>query len=225
MGTVSGRLSAVLQLLSSPVSQYTRDTIHSVVCGPTSATNLTGAACLPGVSMAWVDLSKELPGGSNSPARTTPVPFGSDSDYMRMLREAQNETSARTSARVSPYTSTFVSQASTRAPPSPKSPPNSPNVELSDYYDDITSHIFVNRPPTPLGEDIPSFLWSTNSSTSPVPPKNWRLSLQRTSKEREDKWNTRAVASLLLSNLVSLVLGAGLGVWVYRRSTVIQWRS
>ena len=37
----------------------------------------------------WVDLSKELPGGSNSPARTTPVPFGGESDYMRMLREAQ----------------------------------------------------------------------------------------------------------------------------------------
>ena len=37
----------------------------------------------------WVDLSKEMPGGSNSPARTTPVPFGGESDYMRMLREAQ----------------------------------------------------------------------------------------------------------------------------------------
>ena len=37
----------------------------------------------------WVDLSKELPGGSTSPARTTPVPFGGESDYMRMLREAQ----------------------------------------------------------------------------------------------------------------------------------------
>ena len=37
----------------------------------------------------WVDLSKELPGASSSPARTTPVPFGSESDYMRMLREAQ----------------------------------------------------------------------------------------------------------------------------------------
>jgi len=37
----------------------------------------------------WVDLSKELPGGSSSPARTTPVPFGGESDYMRMLREAQ----------------------------------------------------------------------------------------------------------------------------------------
>ena len=42
------------------------------------------------VSMGtWVDLSKELPGGSSSPARTTPVPFGGESDYMRMLREAQ----------------------------------------------------------------------------------------------------------------------------------------
>ena len=33
------------------------------------------------------------------------VPFGGDSDYMRMLREAQGETSCRTSCMVSPYLS------------------------------------------------------------------------------------------------------------------------
>jgi len=166
----------------------------------------------------WVDLSKELPGATSSPPRTTPVPFGSESDYMRMLREAQSETSARTSARVSPITSAFVSQASTRAPPSPKSPPNSPNVELSDC-DEITSHIFVNRAPTPVGEEISAFLWNWSSRTSPIPPKNWRLSLPRTKKVSEEKWSTKAIASLLLSNIVSLILGAGLGVWMYRRST------
>lgn len=171
----------------------------------------------------WVDLSKELPGASQSPARTTPVPFGSESDYMRMLREAQSETSARTSARVSPITSAFVSQASTRAPPSPKSPPNSPNLEFSDC-EDYAAHIFVNRPATPAIEDVSSFLWDWSSS-SPIscstPSKNWALSLPRPVKTppKSRAWGGFAYASLFLSNLVSLLLGAGLGVWIYRRTT------
>ena len=46
------------------------------------------------VMATWVDLSKELPGASTSPDRTTPVPFGGESDYMRMLREAQVRTTS-----------------------------------------------------------------------------------------------------------------------------------
>merc|ERR1712147_418250 len=119
-----------------------------------------------------------MPGGSNSPARTTPVPFGGESDYMRMLREAQSETSARTSARVSPITSAFVSQGSTRAPPSPKSPPNSPNLEFSDSEEINSSHIYVNRVPTP--------------------PKNWALSLPRPKKRKDSSkgWGSGTFAGL-----------------------------
>jgi len=176
----------------------------------------------------WVDLSKELPGGSSSPARTTPVPFGGESDYMRMLREAQSETSARTSARVSPITSAFVSQGNTRAPPSPKSPPNSPNLEFSDS-EEINSHIYINRAPTPASEEMSAFLWdwSTSSSCPPFsattpPAKNWALSLPRRPKKRQESskgWGSRTFAGLLFSNLMSLLLGAGLGVWIYRRTT------
>ena len=56
----------------------------------------------------WVDLSKELPGGSSSPARTTPVPFGGESDYMRMLREAQvdKKTNAKTKTKTKTNTNT-----------------------------------------------------------------------------------------------------------------------
>jgi len=174
----------------------------------------------------WVDLSKELPGGSNSPARTTPVPFGGESDYMRMLREAQSETSARTSARVSPITSAFVSQGNTRAPPSPKSPPNSPNLEFSDS-EEINSHIYINRAPTPASEEMSAFLWDWSTSTSScpntstTPPKNWALSLPRPKKRQESSkgWGSGTFAGLLFSNLMSLLLGAGLGVWIYRRTT------
>lgn len=167
----------------------------------------------------WVDLSKELPGASASPARTTPVPFGGESDYMRMLREAQSETSARTSARVSPIASAFVSQASTRAPPSPKSPPNSPNLEFSDC-EDIHASFYVNRPATPPREDVSAFLWDW-SCGSPCLASPCSLPPPRPLKPRAEGrgWGLRAVAGVLLSNLVSLLLGAGIGVWIYRRSS------
>jgi len=32
-------------------------------------------------------------------------------------------------------------------------------------------------------------------------------------------WGSRTFAGLLFSNLMSLLLGAGLGVWIYRRTT------
>lgn len=57
---------------------------------------------------AWVDITRDLPSGTESP----PIPFGSENDYMRMLKEAQRETSCRTSARVSPITSAFMSHNS-----------------------------------------------------------------------------------------------------------------
>ena len=38
----------------------------------------------------------------------------------------------------------FLLQGNTRAPPSPKSPPNSPNLEFSDS-EEINSHIYINR--------------------------------------------------------------------------------
>lgn len=166
------------------------------------------------MSGVWVDLAKEVPGGSSVDCtdRCTPVPFGSDSDYMRMLREAQNETSARTSARVSPITSAFVSQASTRAPPTPKSPPPSPNLELCDPDD-----IYINRCSSVSCDDLSSFVceWAT----SPLASKNWRLSLPRKKTGGKENWSKRTLASLLMSNLLSLLLGAGIGVWIYRRST------
>ena len=66
--------------------------------------------------------------------------------------------------------------------------------------------------------------WSTSSSCPPfsatTPPKNWALSLPRRPKKRQESskgWGSRTFAGLLFSNLMSLLLGAGLGVWIYRR--------
>ena len=60
---------------------------------------------------SWVDLSGQF-SNSASPMRVTPVPFGGEQDYLRMLREAQRE-SNRASNKVSPISSALMSLSST----------------------------------------------------------------------------------------------------------------
>ena len=96
----------------------------------------------------------------SSPNRMTPVPI-LDKDYIKMLKEAQREYSARSSARVSPISSAMMSLQSTcknTPSTSPKSPPNSPNVELADFKDlkeQLKKQgVFINREPEPTMDDI-----------------------------------------------------------------------
>jgi len=184
----------------------------------------------PWCSSSWVDLSKELSGGITSPPRTTPIPFGSESDYMRMLREAQSETSCRTSARVSPITSALMSRNSTcrNSPiPSPLSPPNSPNTELADlaeYHEDL-SGIYINRLKEPEAA-IADFMWDWSSRPNMLPPKDWKLQCQRSksssgthlAKPAKSKYSKKIVYTMVLTNILSLIIGAGFGMWLYRKS-------
>jgi len=186
------------------------------------------------ITSSWVDLSNELSSGMYSSqheaahggqhsvhtsSRTTPVPFGSDQDYMRMLREAQKETSCRSSARVSPLTSAFVSERSSPCM-SPKSPPNSPRTEIADYTAQFRD-VFINHlKETDAG--LTDFMWDWSST--PCPPKDLRScvsSCNATPPSRPtkpSKSNISRLYTFLLSNLVSLILGAGLGAWIYRRN-------
>ena len=89
----------------------------------------------------------------------------------------------------------------------------------------LLTPVLIWRAPTPASEEMSAFLWdwSTNSSCPPsatTPPKNWALSLPRRPKKRQESskgWGSGTFAGLLFSNLMSLLLGAGLGVWIYRR--------
>jgi len=111
------------------------------------------------ISDSWVDLSGQL--GTTTPplvaaggqsammspkSSTAPSPFGSEHDYIRMLREAQRE-SNRSSTKVSPISSALMSLSSTpkRASPihSPKSPPNSPNPELASAEE--LKGVYINK--------------------------------------------------------------------------------
>jgi len=187
----------------------------------------------PTMMSSWVDLTSEV--GRSTPPLTTsghwctlrsgpstpPHPLGS-SDYLRLLRDAQ---SVGSSVRTSPLTSALATRCSTcrnSGTTSPKSPPNSPNVELSDG--DAVDVFYVNRVEG-LGRDvIEDFLWDWSSLPTSTPPKWTRGTCESKSKKEEKGYSGSTVASILLSNLVSLLIGAGLGVWIYRR-TIISARG
>jgi len=182
-----------------------------------------------GQGSTWVDLARDF----HNSGPTTPVPFAAEHDYIKMLKEAQRENSARSSTKVSPISSAIIS---TRNSPtaSPKSPPNSPNVGLADYKDlkeQLKSQgIFINKEPEPTMDDI---LSSTDWTSRPnmLPPRNWRLaatvtggggqSVSSTRVGGKDSWNNskQLLLTILGTNTLSLTIGLGIGYWLFSRSS------
>lgn len=105
-------------------------------------------------------------------------------------------------------------------------------MELALPGEELGSMVYINRIPE---ADVEDFLWDWSSSpismcsyNSPVslslPPSRHprvkhRLGDIQEMERKEDGFSSATVTSLLISNLVSLVLGAGLGVWLYRTTT------
>jgi len=154
------------------------------------------------------------------------VPFGGSSDYMRMLREAQGESSCRTSCRTSCRVSPYMSHNS------PKSPPNSPFNEREDVTDNVENHdtdlseVYIN---TISDGDTSDFIWDWSSRPNIAPPKQWKLQAINStksscssktsieSKKQKAGYSTKVVISFLLTNVISLLIGAGIGMWIKRK--------
>jgi len=192
---------------------------------------MSSSTSTPMVS-SWVDLSSELPprdastpprflggpttpptflGGTTTPPwfcmrslpSTPPHPLAT-STYLKMLREAAQ----------SPSSSAVLSSGTT----SPKSPPNSPNVELvSEEENRLEGGFYINRVEGPGPEAIEEFLWDWSSLPYATPPK-WLPGRLKPVKEEKAPYSGGTLASLLFSNLVSMIIGAGLGVWLYKRA-------
>jgi len=156
------------------------------------------------------------------------VPFGGSSDYMRMLREAQGESSCRTSCRTSCRVSPYMSHNS------PKSPPNSPHNERDDDTENIENHdtdlseVYIN---TISDGDTSDFIWDWSSRPNIAPPKQWKLqainsaksscssktSISVESSKQKAGYSTKVVFTFLLTNVISLLIGAGIGMWIKRK--------
>ena len=156
-------------------------------------------------SNSWVDLSKELSVIITSPTRTTSIPFVGDSDYLQMLKEAQHETSPRTSARTSPIMSKNSTRMNSRTP----------------SFNDL-SCIYINQLKEPEA-GITNLDWT--SRPNKLPPKDWKLQSQSSkssncccTKPAKSKYSKNFMKTVVLSNIFSLIVGAGIGMWMYNKS-------
>ena len=173
---------------------------------PTTPTSWTGS---------WVDLTGEVGSGAMSPV--IPLALGNDSHFVRMLREAQGASSARTSCRTSCRVSPFMSSSH-----SPKSPPSSPNNEREEYPDNTDlSDVYINN--IKDGE-ISDFIWDWSSRPNILPPKQWKqMSSSKSSTKsftvfKTSKSKNKFVYTVVITNIISLILGAGIGIWLFRSS-------
>lgn len=162
---------------------------------------------------SWVHLS--------APGSETSTPLGSihNGDMQRLLWEAQRE-SNQSSAR--------VSCASSRRE-SPKSPPNSPNVELSLGEELKGVYINYNKEDfLPIAKSS-DWVWDWSSRPDQQPPKEWKfrhpkrvcLSMRHSKAMKSGIFSTEVLSVMLLTNLVSLLLGAGVGFYLGKKLTPV----
>ena len=154
----------------------------------------------PGV-YGWVDLSRE---GSIS------IDDLGQDDFVKMLKEAQIEASQEGSSKISPLMT-----------PSP--------VFIDDDETDLTK-VYINT--VSEGdidtENINDIFWMSRPNISP--PKQWKLQRKYSSSyslscgpnftNSDAKDEDHGYLSLIITNLISLIVGTGIGVLLYKRSSM-----
>lgn len=177
---------------------------------------------------SWIELSSSTNTCPKSPDRTTPLPFTSVEEYLRLLREAQRE--SKESSRVASLTS------SRRDSPrgSPKSPPNSPNTELATTEEELRG-VYINylnrEGAANSSQKDNDWVWEWSSRPDQLPPKDWKFehpkqgvrrmqqgySMRLTRVGKNSLFSREVLYSLVLTNVLSLLLGAGIGAWLHKR--------
>ncbi|KAL9694400.1 hypothetical protein quinque_013685 [Culex quinquefasciatus] len=168
---------------------------------------------------SWIELSSNTNTCPKSPDRTTPLPFTSVEEYLRLLREAQRE--SKESSRVASLTSSR--RESTRG--SPKSPPNSPNTELA------TTEEQLKGEGDATAQKDNDWVWEWSSRPEQLQAKEWKFENSKQSIRRNQQgyslrmarvgknslFSREVLYSLVLTNVLSLLLGAGIGAWLHKR--------
>lgn len=188
---------------------------------------------------SWVELTNNLI-QSCSDRLTPPLPFSSGEEYLRLLKEAQKESNQ--SSRIS-------SRRDSPKNFSPKSPPNSPNNELSTNDDELKG-VFINhyavKEHQEKEKDDKDWMWQWSSGVDKFPPKDWKFEhpesgnsnasspIPQTMKNSRSMTYSMRLArvggnslfskevlySLVITNVLSILIGAGIGVWISKRGFI-----
>ncbi|XP_026689119.1 BCL2/adenovirus E1B 19 kDa protein-interacting protein 3 [Diaphorina citri] len=174
---------------------------------------------------SWVELNAQ---SCVTSERTTPLPFASSEEYLRLLKEAQRE-SGHSSAQISKASSRIDTP---RDSFSPKSPPNSPNTELS-TEDDHLKGVYINF--ANKDELVANFdkstdwIWDWSSRPDQAPPKDWKFrhpksksySMRYAKVGKNSLFSKEVMYTLFVTNIISILLGTGVGMWLSRRGMLI----
>uniref|UniRef100_A0A2M4BWC2 Putative bcl2/adenovirus e1b 19 kDa protein-interacting protein 3 n=1 Tax=Anopheles marajoara TaxID=58244 RepID=A0A2M4BWC2_9DIPT len=232
-----------IELSSNTTSQSTIGGLGSVGAAVYSGNSSSSNAILPSASTTTT-----VPSSNNqllvsltppelnvrSPERTTPLPFTSVEEYIRLLREAQRE--SKESSRVASLTSSRKN--SPRG--SPKSPPNSPNTELAATEEDL-KNVYINYE-NKEGDIVKDtdWVWDWSSRPDQQPPKEWKFehpkktgqeectkishsgySIRQVRVGKNSLFSREFLYSIVLTNVLSLLLGAGIGAWLQKRGLLL----
>lgn len=160
---------------------------------------------------SWVELN--LASGECTHARSTPVPFGGsilNGNMEKLLWEAQRE-SNRSSAVASGKSSHGNSPKSPHSPVS--EPPSNPHELLIINREDLLGK---------GGQAVTDWIWEWSSRPDQRPPKKWAfkhpqrtgLSLRHTKVAKRGLFSTEVISVLVFTNMLSLLLGAGIGLFI-----------
>ncbi|XP_013786304.1 BCL2/adenovirus E1B 19 kDa protein-interacting protein 3-like [Limulus polyphemus] len=149
-------------------------------------------------------------------ACTTPVLLGGsgiNGNIEKMLWEAQRESN---------QSSAIASRKSSHGN-SPKSP-HSPVIEPSHTPNEL---LIINKEDLLVGrrQVATDWIWDWSSRPDQLPPKEWKfkhpqragLSLRHSKVVKHGLFSTEVLSILVLTNLLSLILGAGIGLFIGRR--------
>ncbi|CAG0886972.1 unnamed protein product [Darwinula stevensoni] len=176
--------------------------------------SMKGSRIEESLGESWVDLA--LQQNAQSPGRVTPMSAIASEEYLRLLREAQRE-SNQSSARVS------VASSARHSPrESPKSPPNSPNTEFSVETEELKS-LYINDHEKELKNA--DWVWDWSSRPDLCPPKEWKFkhpdkktySIRNARVGKQRLFSKEVLYTLVITNIMSLIIGTGIGLWLSRR--------
>ncbi|XP_046488757.1 BCL2/adenovirus E1B 19 kDa protein-interacting protein 3 isoform X3 [Neodiprion pinetum] len=117
---------------------------------------------------------------------------------------------------------------------SPKSPPNSPNTELS--TEDEFKGVYINYSCNKDGELVDKntdWIYEWSSRPDQAPPKDWKFkhplgvtkrktySIRTAKVGKNGLFSKEVLYTLFLTNFLSLLIGTGFGVWLTRRGLMV----
>lgn len=184
---------------------------------------------------SWIELTNNLI--QSCPDRVTPpLPFSSGEEYLRLLKEAQRESNP---------SSLISSRRDSPKVGSPKSPPNSPNPEPLTNAEELKG-VFINYHASKSDKDEKEndkdWMWQWSSRPDQTPPKDWKFehpehgysnvsspipvkleqapmsySMRLARVGERSLFSKEVLYSLVITNVLSILLGAGIGVWLSKR--------